>query len=116
MEEKIKALMEQEGFVEKMLACEEPEDVQKLFGDNGVELSLEDVKAIGKALDRMDAQSGELAEEDLQEVAGGVAISSVIIGTIATIVGTAGAAVGFGVTGGAIGGAVLLARKYFRRW
>ena len=50
MEEKIKEVLAKEGFVEKMLECEEPEQVQALFAAEGVELSLEDIKAVGQSL------------------------------------------------------------------
>lgn len=73
MEEKIKELVEDQEFVKKLLSCEEPEQVQKLFADNGVEISLEDVKALGKALAAMAESDGELSEDDLEAVAGGSA-------------------------------------------
>lgn len=71
MEEKIKKLVEDQAFVQKMLSCQEPEQVQALFADNGVEIPLEDVKALGKALAGMAESDGELSEDDLEGVAGG---------------------------------------------
>ena len=46
MEEKIQAILAEEGFVEKLMDCEEPEQVQALFAEKGVELSLDDVMGI----------------------------------------------------------------------
>lgn len=71
MEEKIKALVEDQVFVNKTLSCQEPEQVQALFAENGVELSLEEVKAIGQGLAAMSESDGELNEDDLEGVAGG---------------------------------------------
>lgn len=71
MEEKIIKMVEDQEFVTKMLSCEEPEQVQKLFADNGVEITLEEVKAMGKALAAMSESDGELNEDDLEGVAGG---------------------------------------------
>lgn len=71
MEEKMKKLVQDQEFMNKLLACEEPEQVQKLFADNGVEITLEEVKALGKALAGMAQSDGELSEDDLEGVAGG---------------------------------------------
>lgn len=105
MEEKIKSLMSQQEFVDKLLACEEPEQVQALFAENDVELSLEEVKAIGQGLAAMSESDGELSEDDLEGVAGGVAVSTVL-----------------GVISGAITVGVQITRNWsriknwFRRW
>lgn len=73
-EEKIKALLEQEAFVTALLSCEEAEDAQKLFKDNGVELSMEEITALGKALQQVSDPEGEMDEEALADVAGGASI------------------------------------------
>ena len=79
MEEKIKEVLAKEGFVEKMLECEEPEQVQALFAAEGVELSLEDIKAVGQSLNMSLSEGDELDEDDLDAVAGG---SSGVVGII----------------------------------
>ena len=105
MEEKIKSLMSQQDFVDKMLACEEPEQVQALFAENDVELSLEEVKAIGQGLAAIAESDGELTEDDLESVAGGIAVSTVI-----------------GLVSGVISAGVYVTRNWsrikswFRRW
>lgn len=81
MEEKIQKLVEDQEFVTKMLSCEEPEQVQKLFADNGVEVSLEEVKALGQSLATMAESDGELSEDDLEGVAGGS-----LLGAVSTII------------------------------
>lgn len=89
MEQKIKELMADQSFVEKLLSCEEPEEVQSLFNENEVYLSIEEIKQIGKALENLEGKDGELTEEDLEAVAGGIAIGIVlgIVGAIASITG-----------------------------
>ncbi len=71
MQEKINEILNKEGFVDKMLACEEPEQVQALFRAEGIELTLDDVKAVGASLAAMSAEGDELDEDALDAVAGG---------------------------------------------
>ena len=77
MDEKIKELVNREDFMEKMLACEEPEQVQALFAAEGVELTIDDVKAIGATLDASISEGDELDEDSLDNVAGGSLLASV---------------------------------------
>lgn len=83
MEEKIKNLVEDQEFVTKLLACEEPEQVQKLFADNGVDVTLDDVKALGQSLSVMAESDGELSEDDLEGVAGGSLMS--VVSTVISV-------------------------------
>ncbi len=88
MEEKIKALMAEEAFAEKLMACEEPEQVQALFAEKGVELSLDEVVAIGKGVSAALGEGDELDEDALDSVAGGSVASDVvnaIVGAVSTI-------------------------------
>ncbi len=85
MEEKIKEVLAKEGFVEKLLACEEPEQVQALFSAEGIELTLDQVKQIGAGLNASLAEGDELDEDALDSVAGGVAISAIVGGIITGI-------------------------------
>lgn len=66
------ALMDNKDFVVKMLSQETPEDVQKLFCDNGVELTMDQIHALGRELDRMSQSGDELDAEALEAVSGGV--------------------------------------------
>lgn len=108
MEEKVKELVADQGFVDKLLSCEEPEQVQALFAENGVELTLDDVKSIGQGLEKTLSSGEELSEDDLEAVAGGVAAVVVvgIIGAIASIFsGTMTLAANFDRV-----------KDFFRRW
>ena len=102
--EKIQELMKNASFIKKLLGMENPEDVQDLFEDNGVALTLDEVKQIGLMLDKVfsgeitaeqleQAASGELSEDDLEQVAGGVILAGIAT-MIITGVFAAGAAYG----------------------
>ncbi len=82
--EQFNALMNDQDFVVKMLSQESAEDVQKLYAENGVELTMDEVKALGEALDKVDQPEGELDEDALENVSGGVltalAVAKCIIG------------------------------------
>lgn len=117
MEEKVKVLVQDEAFVKALINCDNPEDVQKLFADHGVELTLEEVTQMGKALEKMDPQSGELSEDDLEDVAGGAL--GIVMGGVITVIGSAIAGVAMGslaagVAAGSIGWNLL--RRKMSRW
>ena len=87
MEEKVQAILQKEGFVDKLLACQEPEEVQKLFAAEGLELSLDEVKAVGKGLDAAFNDGEELDEDSLDSVAGGsAALAMAIVSGVVTVV------------------------------
>lgn len=90
---KFNVLMEDKVFVEKMLSLETPEDVQHLFCENGVDFTLEEIMAIGAELDRQfHKQNGELDENALDDVSGGVIITAATGWAIAKAVIAVGAA------------------------
>lgn len=93
-------LMQNEEFVKEMLAQKSEEDVQKLYAANGVELTLEDVHEVGKALNSLD-NNGELNASELDAIAGGVVV------TAATCWAVAKAAI-------AVGGAGLAVYKWYK--
>ncbi len=77
MEEKLNQILEEEGFVEKLTECESAADVQKLFASKGVDITLDEVKAIGSALAAEFSDSDEMDEDALDSVAGGAALHRV---------------------------------------
>ena len=66
--EKILELLKDDAFADAVLSAESSDAVQQLFGENGVDLSIAEIKALGKSLTQSE---GELSEEDLENVAGG---------------------------------------------
>ena len=81
-EKKFEEAFADQAFAEKVFAMTEPEDVQKAFAEKGIELSIDDVKAIGEKLS--ENANGELKEDALDNVAGGVVITGV---TTAAVIG-----------------------------
>ena len=69
-----------EQLVEKLMQQETSEDVQALLKENGVDLTIEEVNEIRevllKLMDRM--SEGELSEEDLEEVTGGIGVLAAV--------------------------------------
>ena len=85
--EKAKVALEDKAFVEKLLELEDPEAVQALYAEKGVDLTLDEVKLMGKLIAEQGEQD-ELTVDDLEDVAGGIAITTVtaIIGLTAVII------------------------------
>ncbi len=107
MDEKIKSIIEEKGFVEKMLACEEPEQVQALFAAKGVDLSLDEIHSISNGLSSSLNNSDELDEDDLDFVAGGATTVTTTVTTVVTTVTTVTKTVTYDWA---------KIKRYFRRW
>lgn len=94
--EKLKEVFSDEGFVEKLLKLETPEEAQTALEEKGVSLSLDDIRQTAEMLQKVGsgelsreqleaAANGELSEEELENVAGGsltVVLTLVVIGSI----------------------------------
>ena len=80
-EQQIKEIFSDESFVNSILEMETPQDVQKALSEKGLDLSLEEINTIQNTLINNDNE-GELSEDDLENVAGGVAVTTVICGLI----------------------------------
>ncbi len=97
-EQQIKELFSDEAFVSSIMEMENPEDVQKALSAKGLELSLAEIKAIQEALS---SNEGELSEDELEDVAGGVAFTAIISALI---------------IGGAAAGGAFTAGKAVHKW
>ena len=106
-QEKILQLVGNEDFLKKLADANNAEEAQALFEENGVELQLKDVEAIGNIIEKVasgeisadvleKAANGELSEEELEQVAGGEMFTLCGI-LFMTFLGTCAA--GGGVTG-----------------
>ena len=94
--EKLKALLTDKAFVEGLVDKVSPEDAQKYFAENGLELSHEEIMGLGKALNQLSARKDvELSDEELADVAGGS-----WWGDALTIVGAIAGTFGGSVLGG----------------
>lgn len=88
----LEKLMDDKGFVMTMLSQDTPEEVQKLFRDNGVEMSMDEVMELGAELDRYANNSGELDETALENVSGGIVLTAATCWAAAKAVIAVGAA------------------------
>ncbi len=64
---RIEELLKDEEFVKELEAAEKDADVLELFNKKGIALTEADLKAV-----RSEYGSGELSEDNLEEVAGGI--------------------------------------------
>lgn len=63
---KVQELCKNEDFLKKLFECEEPEDAQDYFKENGIELTLEEVKVLAVLLN-LRAQD-KITDEDLAKL------------------------------------------------
>ena len=85
LEMRVKEAFADETFIKELFALEAPEDAQTKLKEKGIVLTLDEVKSIGRALQRANENNDELSEEALEDVAGGVlteAAAIVIAGCI----------------------------------
>lgn len=72
---KLEELMKDKAFVDAIFSKETSEEVQKLFAEKGVELTMEEVEGLAAAiLQAAPEGNGELSENALDSVAGGIGI------------------------------------------
>lgn len=102
MDQKLKQLQAKvetdKGLAEKLFSLENPQDVQSLLKEQGLDFSLEEIdmlkEALVKALEKS-STGGELTDDDLEDVAGGFVLTATglvaIIGAIVGAVTAAGA-------------------------
>lgn len=69
-EEKLKSLMADEAFVNKLLEMETPEEVCAAFEKEGITVTADEVSKLKEKLESAGTE-GELSEDTLEEVAGG---------------------------------------------
>jgi len=85
-------------FAQKLFALENPEDVQAFLKAEGIDFTLEDIEIVRKGvLKAVEKGSGQLSDDELEEVAGGIVITAAGV--------TAAAALITAIGGVAIGGA-----------
>jgi len=74
----LQEVLENKDVAAELLTKETPEEAQAFLADKGVEISVDEVKAIGEALNS--ASTGELNADELEDVAGGsVAVAGLVI-------------------------------------
>lgn len=87
MNEKLMALMEDEEFMNELLAYETEEEVQVALSNKGVELTLDQLRQIRNGVNARLNDTDELSDDDLECVAGGAMdIEGIINGVAGFIV------------------------------
>ena len=110
--ENMTAIFEDKAFVESLFAMETVAEVQAALKEKGVELTEADILAVRELLGKVESgevtleqlkqlDEGELSEEVLEQVAGGILLigSAIVVTKLACIIG--GAIVG--AAGGGVG-------------
>lgn len=84
--EKAAELLKNEDFVRKISKCDDPAAAIALYKENGVDVTAEDLLALGTLLKAMEDNDGEIPDEVAEQVAGG----AVSIGKVFEIIGGIG--------------------------
>ena len=101
MNEKLTKVLSDEAFVKSCLEAENEEAVQKLFADEGVEISMAEIESLKDAISAVAdgriseeqfetlRNGGALSDEELEQVAGGDAYiagaNAIFFGTLAIV-------------------------------
>lgn len=93
--EKILELLNKEEFLKKIMILKTPEEVQKIFKDNNIDVSLEEVQSLGDEINlEIARKTKELNENELCSISGGVNFSAVNILNMAGYASVMGIGVG----------------------
>jgi lactobin A/cerein 7B family class IIb bacteriocin len=76
-EEQIKEIFSDEAFTSSLLELETAEEVQSALSGKGLDLSLDEITNIRSYILATAEQGGELAEEQLETVTGGIALVAI---------------------------------------
>ncbi len=71
--EEISEAMKDIKFTESLMDTQSPEEIKKAFKAKGIDLSLEESEVVISTIKKIaESESGELSEEDLKKITGGV--------------------------------------------
>ena len=84
-EKKVQEIFSDEAFVGSLMAMESAEEVQAAVKAKGLDLTVGDIERIKAQL--VSGKSDELSSDDLDNVAGGFAITLALVGCIASCIG-----------------------------
>jgi len=92
-EERIREIFSDEAFVKELLSLDAAADIQALLNTKGIELDLDQIEKakalVAKKLALVEAGE-ELGDDDLDEVSGGFAITTLgVVSAIISVVGIA---------------------------
>ena len=84
----IKEIFSDEAFLKSLSEMENAEEVQAALKEKGLDLSIDDILKIQKTLTSQ--ENGELSEDEMENVAGGFAITAGIVSAIGGVIGATG--------------------------
>ncbi len=102
------------AFGKKLVELETAEEAQSFLKAEGLEFTVEELKSFAEAVNKYGDSDGELSEEALEGVAGGVALATVA--ATATIVSVTDDMTGGHVRRTVSSGVRRAARRVFRGW
>ena len=87
--EKMAELLNSEEFLKKITNLKTPEEVQKAFKDQGIDISIEEIGALGDAINAQ-ILGKNLDDKSLSDVNGGLSLPGDIVagGTLGFVAGT----------------------------
>lgn len=103
--EKVQKLLCNEEFVKKLISQETIEDAKKLFEDQGITTSIEEMEMLGKLLNKISENNVQLSDDYLENVTGGSNVEKNLTISSALADGTVGYGAGLAI-GGALGAVV----------
>ena len=78
-DEKIEEIIKDRRFLDNISKMETPEEVQSAFKNKGVDLSLDEVGALGDIINSIsDKKFNDFCEEELNEITGGAGVKELI--------------------------------------
>ncbi|MBE6095294.1 MAG: Nif11-like leader peptide family natural product precursor [Schwartzia succinivorans] len=90
--EKLKEVLSDQAFVEKILEMETAEEVQQALKDKGAEVSVEEINAMWEEIVRQVEGGEELGKDHLKAVSGGCVVPAIIFGIGSAIAAVAASA------------------------
>ena len=66
-------------LIESLVKLEKPEDVQAAFKEKGVELSLDEINKIKTLMGKINEDSSELSDNELDNIVGGFDIGKFVV-------------------------------------
>ena len=76
-EKMISEAMKDVEFAKKIIEIQSPEEMQKAFATKKIDLSLEEAQAVISTIKKLsESKSGEVSDEDLEEISGGATSST----------------------------------------
>ena len=85
-----------QSFGAKLFSQETPEAVQSFLKVEGLDFSLEEIDAVRTALVKvLEKGDGELTDADLEDVAGGIVVTTSVTATVFGVIGATASTGGF---------------------